>query len=323
MPRQIPARLQRFKRQLILGNLAMLALAAAVIGWQADTGRRSHEARARQTAIGLAQTLSLSVSASFKGVDDRLQSLLKRLDDLPGKGSPDPQALANAAEAERALLPMVEALRVTDANGLVLNPGDRPAISMADRDYFRAAKVAPTQMAVSEPQRGRIVGGWGLVLARARSDADGRFLGVVYASIKTERLRDAFKRAEVGAQGAVTLRSRSLQLIARHSPRDPDSDAGTGTIKVSESLLAALAQDPMRGSVISRTALDGVERVTAYEAVPDLPMLLLVGLATEDFYAGWRREVGLLAGGLLLLQALLAGLSVVAYRRRARSEPPA
>jgi len=52
-------------------------------------------------------------------------------------------------------------------------------------------------------------------------------------------------------------------------------------------------------------------------------MLLLVGLATEDFYAGWRREVGLLAGGLLLLQALLAGLSVVAYRRRARSEPPA
>ena len=84
---------------------------------------------------------------------------------------------------------------------------------------------------------------------------------------------------------------------------------------MSRPLLASLAQDAARGSFVSRTALDGVERVTAYEAVPGYPMLLLVGLATEDSRTAWHCETGLVAAGLLLVQALLAWGSVVIYRR--------
>jgi diguanylate cyclase (GGDEF)-like protein/PAS domain S-box-containing protein len=116
----------------------------------------------------------------------------------------------------------------------------------------------------------------------------------------------------------VTLRSTSLQLIARYSPLDANPEAGTGTTRVSEQLRAALATNPKQGSFVTRTALDGVERATAYEAVPDYPMLMLAGLATEDFYAGWRREVGVLAALLLLLEAVLVAFSVFIYRAQAR-----
>ena len=318
MPGRFSASLSRFKRHLILGNGLILAVVVLVALLDADASHRAHEARARQTAANLAQTLSLSVDAGFKLVDNTLQSTLKRLDEVQARGTSDPAAPARIAEEQRVLVPAIDALRVTDAQGLVLNPGDRPALSMADRDYFRAAREAPTQAVVSEPQRGRLIGGWGMVVARARTGADGRFLGVVYASIKTERLREDFKRADLDAQGAVTLRSRSLQLIARYSPQEPNPDAGIGTAKVSDQLRTALAADPVRGSFVTRTALDGVERVTAYEAVPGYPMLLLVGLSTEDFYAPWRRQVAAQAGLLLLLEALLIAFSVFIYRAQAR-----
>jgi diguanylate cyclase (GGDEF)-like protein/PAS domain S-box-containing protein len=318
MPWRISASLLRFKRYLILGNLVILAMVVLVALLVADASHQSHEARARQTAANLAQTLSQNVSTGFKLVDNSLQSTLKRLDELQAKGQPDPREFARIAEEQRALVPAIDALRVTDADGLVLNPGDRPAVSMADRDYFRAARADPSRTVVSEPQRGRIIGGWGMVVARARTAADGRFMGVVYASIKTERFKDDFKRANVGAQGAVTLRSGSLQMIARHSPLDTNPEAGIGTARVSEQLRAALALNATQGSFVTRTVLDGVERVTAYEVVPDYPMLLLVGLATEDFYAAWRREVGVLAALLLLLEALLVAFSVFIYRAQAR-----
>ena len=318
MPWRFSASLLRFKRYLILGNAAILAVVVLLGLLDADASHRAQEARARQTAASLAQTLSLSVNAGIKLIDNTLQSTLVRLNELQAKGPLDARELARIAEEQRALVPEIDALRVTDDSGRVLNPGDRPALSMADRDYFRAAKEAPTQTVVSEPQRGRIIGGWGLVVARARTDASGRFLGVVYASIKTERLREGFRRADLGAQGAVTLRSSSLRLIARYSPQESDPDAGIGTAKVSEQLRAALVADTMRGSFVTRTALDNVERVTAYEAVPGYPMILLVGLGTEDFYAPWRRQIAVLAALLLLLEALLVGFSVFIYRAQAR-----
>ncbi|MBW8843610.1 MAG: diguanylate cyclase [Burkholderiales bacterium] len=317
MPWRFSASLLRFKRYLILGNAAILAVVVLLGLLDADASHRAQEARARQTAASLAQTLSLSVNAGIKLVDNTLQSTLVRLNELQAKGPPDVRELARIAEEQRALVPEIDALRVTDDGGRVLNPGDRPSMSMADRDYFRAAKEAPTQTVVSEPQRGRIIGGWGLVAARARTDASGRFLGVVYASLKTERLREGFRRADLGGQGAVTLRSSSLRLIARYSPQEIDPDAGIGTAKVSEQLRAALAADPLRGSFVTRTVLDNVERVTAYEAVPGYPMLLLVGLGTEDFYAPWRRQIGVLIALLLLLEALLVAFSVFIYRAQA------
>ena len=94
MPGRFSASLSRFKRHLILGNGLILAVVVLVALLDADASHRAHEARARQTAANLAQTLSLSVDAGFKLVDNTLQSTLKRLDEVQARGTSDPAALA-------------------------------------------------------------------------------------------------------------------------------------------------------------------------------------------------------------------------------------
>ncbi|MGQ3055280.1 MAG: diguanylate cyclase domain-containing protein [Roseateles sp.] len=317
---QLVVDMRRFRRYLALGNVLILAIVATATVLAASASYRAQEQRARDQAAGLAQTLALGVASTIALVDHTLQSTLYHVEQQQARGPLNAAALTQVTAGQRALVPSINALRVTDADGWVLNPdaGGPARVSVADRDYFRAARAEPARLAVSEPLQGRLKAGWGLVFARARLDASGRFAGVVYAGIGTETFTAHFQQADVGAQGAVSLRARSLKLIARYSPQAQAPEAGLGKATVSEGLVAALAASPARGSYVARTALDGVERVTAYTEVPGYPLLMLVGLGTEDFFAPWQRQVVGMGSLLLLLAIVLIGASVALYRAQAR-----
>ncbi|KQW51152.1 hypothetical protein ASD88_00360 [Pelomonas sp. Root662] len=311
--------LARFRRYLILGNLVILGIVTLAAVLTVSAGYRTHEERGRANAAGLADTLGQSVAATIRLVDNALLSTLNQIEQQP------PSALHAAhlrriTTAQRALVPAMNALRVTDADGWVLNPDadGGPRISGADRDYFRAARADPTQLAISEPLQGRLKTGWGLIFARARLDESGRFIGIVYGGINTDAFMAHFRHADVGAHGAVALRSRSLRLIARYSPQSLVPEAALGTTRVSAALTTALAADPMQGSFIAHAVLDDVERVAAYTSVADYPLLILVGLATDDFFAPWRRQVAELAALLALLMLVVLGASLTIYRAQAR-----
>ncbi|MFG6432757.1 diguanylate cyclase domain-containing protein [Roseateles sp. LYH14W] len=317
---QLSVDLGRFRRYLILGNLVLLALIALAAVLVLSASHRAHEERGRATAADLARSLALSVASTLQLVDNTLLSTLNQVDRLGAAGPLQAEELTRIADAQRALVPAMTALRVTDAEGRVLNPdADGPAtVTVADRDYFQAARADPTRLAVSEPLQGRLKKGWGLVLARARLDEAGRFIGVVYGGIGTQGVVQDFQRADVGSQGIVVLRSSSLRLIARYSPRDRDPEARLGMAQVSDAFHAARKVDPWQGSYIARSTLDGIERVTAYTQVGRHPLLVQVGLATEDFFAPWRRQMAQLGGLLALLAAVVVGASALIYRAQAR-----
>lgn len=150
---------------------------------------------------------------------------------------------------------------------------------------------------------------------RARVAADGSFKGVVHANLTSEHFFDLFDEFSLGSQGAVTLRMESLRLIARYSAADSKSTAGVGTSNVSAEFKAALAENPQGGTFIARTALDGIERVSAYRRLPEYPMILLVGIGTDDFYAPWRTQALVLTLLTSLLALMEVGLSLLFYRR--------
>lgn len=303
-PLQLSASLARFRRYLVLGNLVVLAIIALAAVLTLLASRRAHEERGRASAADLAQTLGIGVASTLQLVDNTLLSALNQVERLRATGPLEARDIT----------------RITDAEGRVLNPDadGTGTVSVADRDYFVAARADPTRLAVSEPLQGRLKKGWGLILARARVDEAGRFIGVVYGGLGTARFTEDFRLADVGAKGAVALRSRSLRLIARYSPQEGDPDAGLGTARMSEALSAALATNPSQGSFVARSALDGVERVTAYTQVAGHPLLIQVGLATDDFFAPWRRQMAELGALLLLLEAVLLTFSAVIYRAQAR-----
>lgn len=313
LPPPQAAALRRFGRQLVMGNLAVLALVMLTAALGARGSWLGHEDRARVNGSNLAQTLSLDVAAVIKQADTLLLSTLNQLERLEGRGAPDGAEVARIANAERELMPSIVSLRVTDAEGRFLNGGPDEA-SVAGRDFFEIARADPRQLAVSEPMAGRAPNEWTITLARARFDAEGRFNGIVLAALTSERFHLDFQRADVGTLGAVTLRSAGLALISRYAPKESLAQAARAAAKVPATLNAALAAQPERGSFLSRAYSDTQERLTTYERVPGTNLLLLVDLAAADYRAGWWRDLAGLLGLLAALEAMVVGLSVAVYR---------
>src|SRR6185436_4340144 len=187
----------------------------------------------------------------------------------------------------------------------------------ADRDYFLEAK-SHEGMVVSEPVQSRISRKWGIAVARQLRRADGSFAGVVYTSVSSEHFIDRFRRIKLGSAGAVALRSGGLKLVARFSVLDGAQEKNLGTVVVSSEMMRRLAADPERGSYLTPTALDGIERYTAYQRIPGSSFRVFVGLGTSDFLAGWRREAGQMAALLAIAIATIAGFSALLFVQQRR-----
>jgi diguanylate cyclase (GGDEF)-like protein/PAS domain S-box-containing protein len=309
---------RQFGRLLQFGNLAVLAVLALTTFVALRDSRDSFTARAFETAENLAGALGSEIGAELRQIDNALQSVAQEVGRLEPARPPSAPELERIVQGQKALLPQVDTIRVTDADGVVLNGGSPTAVSVADRAYFKAAREHPENLAVSEPLQGRIISKWGIIVARARRAPDGSFAGVIYSNLSSDHLREKFANVSVGSHGAVTLRSGTLQLVARYAPHDPERNLGLGTATVSENLRDALRKSRDRGAFITRTTLDGIERVTAYRRVPGTDMLMLVGLATDDFYAPWRRDAARMLALACLLESLVVALSMVAYRQHRR-----
>lgn len=298
------------------GVVLLLVLVTGLVVLALHASYLQHTARARQTVENLAQTLGQGIAANIRIIDNALAALDRELVRIGPGVLRDPEQLRAVVGSYSELLPELFAIRVVDAQGRVLNPGSEGVMSVADRPYFQAARERPGRLVVSEPVVGRVSKDWTLVFARARVGAEGRFDGIVYASLPTQHYFRLLSEVEVGAHGAATLRTEQLNLVARYSPPVVDRNAGMGSNKVSDEFRAVLAHNPAQGSFISRTALDGIERVSAYQRVPGYPLLVLVGLDTQSFYEPWRAELAQLLGFSGLLGLVVIATSVVLRRRQ-------
>ncbi len=319
-----PIALRRFARRLVVANLVVLAILVMTVSLALMSSREAYKERALSSAENLARVLALNIASEIKQVDNALASTILEANwEADRGGLAEPQA-SRIAQSQRSLVPQVDTIRLTDADGIVINSdGAGARISLADRDYFKATQAgaaqAPSKLIISEPLQGRIIQKWGVILSRARVDSEGGFQGIAYSSLSSDHFVDMFDDVLVGHHGAVTLRTESLRLIARFAPSArPLAGGDMGGAKVSADLQAALRADPEHGAYITITAIDGIERATAYQRVPGYPLLVLVGLGTEESYWPWRHEALSLTSLAALLQLLIAASCFLIYRQQRR-----
>ena len=318
-------RRSRLLPALLLINLAVAALLALMVYLVADSARQAYDLQARDTAQDLAAIAQANIGSEFSRVDAVMQAALSELAQMrEGGHQPDDAALNRMLEAHRRLLKQVEGLRMSDRNGAVRWGNDLPIgapIDVSDRDYFLSAHGGPSGGArVSGPLVSRLSGHWLLVLSRPVLK-DGAFDGVIYASIAVDHFQQLFSGYAVDEQDAMTLRTRDLKLVARHAPGS-SAPVAVGSSKVSPDLVAALAANPVEGVMVTRTALDRVERISAYRQVDGWPLLVLAGLSSERFFAPWLEQtqrIALLAGVAWLLFAGASLAVLRGSRRQARS----
>ncbi|MFY9514487.1 MAG: cache domain-containing protein, partial [Rubrivivax sp.] len=307
---------RRVRRWLVAGNVLAALLIATLVVVALLISRAALKQRAVDAAENVARSLQQTIGARVDLVDLMLRTMARETASTPLHNEADWAAMQRRVQAQHALVPELEFMGVTDAAGQVragIGLRSGALVGIADRDYFqRARDDAGGGLLVSEPVLGRISGKWAVVLTRRLLDAEGRFAGVVYGAITSDSFLGMVGAVKVGEQGAITLRSGTMRLIARRSAGSFTIEPGSDNI--SQTLRETLRLQPLAGTFVAVTALDGIERANAYRKIDEHPLYVLVGLATGDYLGPWYAEAVVLAALGALLCLAIAGGSLVSYR---------
>lgn len=305
-------------RWLLLGNLLVALVLATATLLHVSAQHQANMARAYEVADNLAHSLSVEVAAELRLVDNALVLIAQRVAGSHAS-APDRHRLRRAAVQEQVpLLPFVSAIRFAELDGTVdaASTGASP-IRIEDRGYFQ--RVLQTQGPVlSDPLISRVMGEWCVILSRRVLDANGQPVGAVYAVLASRHFSQRFAQLALGQEGAIALRTQNFKLVARYAPALPGSTRGMGEAWVSEQMHAAVAEDSNHGSYTTRAPQDGVERVNAYRRVPGFGLLVVTGLATEEYASWWNGQAARAWGFTLLVVLMVVGGSVYVYRQHQR-----
>lgn len=307
----------RLGQRLLLLNLLLLALVVALVLMSQTASRRNFIERAEVATDNLAATLAQGIEAEIDRVDIGLRNVLIDLESEQDRGTPDAAHIEALLEQHLELLPQLESLRIADAQGVVRHGRGVQAtgrVEIGDRDYFmRARDGVQAGPVVSGPLLARVSRKWVVAVARPLRAKGGAFGGVVYANVAADRFGELLEGVDLGPQGAISVRGNELGLVARRSA-SAGAPAEVGSRTVSGELAKALAERPQGGSYVARTAMDGVERANAYRRVGRHPLVVIVGLSTEDFLVPWRvQTIEVTALAALVMVALAIG-STLLYR---------
>lgn len=297
-------------------NALLAALLCSLVLWVLSSSRKNHEERARTTAESLVAITGANVGSELGLIDAVLRMTL---DDLLRSGfgaratDDDIQRLLGE---RRSLLVGAEGFRLADEKGAVrwgnLEAG-APVADISHRAFFQQARQATSgDPIVSRPVVSQISGNWVIVIARPLA-VDGRFAGVLYATIRVDHFAQLFHRYDLGDRDAITLRTRDLRFVAWLSPGN-EVRVETGSTQVSDELRAVLATKPSSGVYTAVSAADGVERTVAYREVQGWPFIVFAGLNNQRFFQPLAQEARVLSlmAGLMWLLSCVAG--IVVYR---------
>jgi PAS domain S-box-containing protein len=257
-------------------------------------GFAERRAAAGVTGVNLARLLETGLSASLDQIDLALRAVVDEHDRMERTGGVDGPTFEAFLARAKERTPDLMTLRTTDAEGVTLFnvPAIAGRVSLADRDFFAPLRDDPGRgLFFSKPYMGRIIRTPVMMTSRRLTTAGGAFAGVVLGGIELARLRQLLSSVDVGAHGILAVRFGDLSLVARAGV--VGEDVRFGEMNVSSALRALVAAGHTDGSYDALSTLDGVQRTFVFRKLERYPLFVVVGLAPEDYLAGWRRQVAL------------------------------
>lgn len=177
-------------------------------------------------------------------------------------------------------------------------------INLSDREYFQAHVHNPDPgLMISRPFKGRRSPNlWLIGFSRRLSAPDGTFLGVAAASMRLSYFDELFKTLNVGKGSSINLVSTEGFLLAQQ-PALAEELIGKD-FSNRPNFIRILREG--EGSFTSISSVDGAERLYTFSQVGKLPLIVVVGLSSDEVYGTWKRTAWLigLATGILCLGLL-------------------
>lgn len=272
------------------------------------SARQSQLAQTQVETANLARSLAQYSHEVLQEADIVLLGLRERVEtDGAALGSLD--RLHGWMMQRVATVPAIHGLFLYDARGdwLVNSlPASPKGVNNADRPYFRYHRDhADRGVHVGPPVRSRSDGSWIITVSYRIDDADGRFAGVVLATISVEFFQQFFDSFDVGAQGIVTLNHMDGIILARA----PFSEANIGLDISQGPLFRQLLPKAPVGTYNDVSSVDGIRRLGSYRRVADYPLVVLVSRSWSDLLGDWYESAVIHLGGSLILSLLIGGLA--------------
>lgn len=177
-----------------------------------------------------------------------------------------------------------------------------------DRSPFTVHAERPDAgLFVSRPIPEGDAGDKRIVLSRRIDGPDGRFAGVVAASLRIAYFREMFRAIDVGPGGSIGIFSPDGYVIARQ----PSADGAGDVLRPVP--LEPDHRERFTGRVsaaIRPSPVDGVERLFTLSYVGDLPLVVVAGQSTAEIYRDWNARAMAFGGVTLLLVAVLIAFAV-------------
>ncbi len=298
------------KWSLRAGALFVVALCACLFAWvgfDLEQSREKELRHAEKTAASIALLLEGHVKSTAQRVDLQLSEfiLLHQFDVADGVPR---QKLEAVLAANLARFPEAHSFRIADPNGNYLYDasGSLSDVNISDREYFIKLRDDPKAgLVVSQPLVSRVTGDVVIVFARRLNDRLGGFSGVALVTLRADYFEQFYRQVEIGQHGVIALWSKNLELFARW-PRMPEwQGKHLPNVPFAKFIDANLKAGTYRGKGI----LDGQERLFAYQALDDFPLVISIGLAEQDVLADWWHRVAVYS--VLMAVLVIAGVALI------------
>ena len=303
---------------MVIGFIAMaLIVTGALIGLALYTKWQDALVAQERQSANLARVLQEQTLRVLAPID---QATL-RMRDAVANGSLQPSDFTRLAN-ETGLVPdILTQLALVGADGRFvasnLDPDGQKTgpVDLSEREHIQIhlepgrnpdlrKQLTRNGLFVGKPVLGKVSGKWTLQLSRPIVSPKGHLHGVVVASVNPDYFETVFSDVDLGPGGAVTLLGDDNTLRARVSGGQA---TGMGQVLKLASDHPLLDVNKPEGTYTRVSAVDNMERITAFRRVPGYPLNMLVSNTTEAALEEWRGM-----RNVTLVVALLLGVAIVA-----------
>ena len=276
----------------------------AIDCWNSLRAREIHLQQMNVAASNLARAMAQQADDAIKKADTALVGIVERVE----HDGTDPAAverLRKVLAMRVAELPQLDGMHIYDENGnWVANSRQGPPqnLNNADREYFvfhRAHEERGPHIGI--PVKSRTTGELLVPVSRRINHADGRFAGVVLATIDIDFFMKFYDSFDIGKAGAVALVLESGTMVTRR----PYSPEVVGRNMQGTGLLRAYAEQGSVGMAYIKSSQDGVTRLNSFRRLANYPVLVAAALSKDEILAAWWRETLWHTGGVILLTSLV------------------
>nr|WP_246513735.1 ATP-binding protein [Azospirillum picis] len=281
-----------------------VAVAIAALWWVLLDRLQREEHLLDQTAYEKTTVLSRLVEehavSTFRRVDDLL------LDLVANTQRGQPMRIDSRRAFEEGL---VVGVRAYDSQGVPTLGAGRATFqgAVVDRDEFGIARDSSVRGAViGKPYTSSQTGELLIPVSRRLETSDGTFAGIAVADVPVDSFVRYYRVLGLPTDAVATLLRADGTVLARNV------ETAAASRVTADSELWRVMRQHAAGHMRMVSPVDGVERITAYRAAYDLPVVAVVGESVETVFGPWRENARIYIGWAGVTTAVVL-LFVVAF----------